>query len=86
MSTPQTGDKTKRTQDGKTPLFREAAIRHRTRALFGDVILAAPLSSWVITVLLLIIMLGVLVFGLFAHVQVDGRSIPVWRWIFGATG
>ena len=32
-------------------LFRKEAVRHRTRALYGDVVLAAPLSTWVITAL-----------------------------------
>ncbi len=68
---------------GKTPLFREEAIRHRTRALFGDVVLAAPLSTWLITGVLLAMVLGLTAFGVFASVQVGGESIPVWRWIFG---
>jgi len=66
----------------KTPLFREEAIRHRTRALFGDVVLASPLSTWIITGLLFAIAVGVIAFGLFGNVQVDGETIPVWRWIF----
>ncbi len=67
----------------KTPLFREEAIRHRTRALFGDVVLAAPLSTWLITGLLLVVIVGVLAFGVLAKVQIDGEYIPVWRWIIG---
>ena len=67
----------------QTPLFREEAIRHRTRALFGDVVLAAPLSTWITTGLLLAIIAGVLAFGIFAEVRVDGENIPIWRWIFG---
>ena len=70
-------------QQEKTPLFREEAIRHRTRALFGEVVLAAPLSTWIITALLVIILLAVAGFAVFAHMNVDGISLPVWRWILG---
>ncbi len=68
----------------KTPLFRAEAIRHRTRALYGDVVLAAPLSTWLITGLLVMIVLGVVAFGVLGLVQIDGENIPVWRWIFGS--
>ena len=67
----------------KTPLFREEAIRHRTRALFGDVVLAAPLSTWLITGLLVAILTGIVAFGIFGSVQVDNESVPIWRWILG---
>ncbi len=60
-------------------LFRKEAIRHRTRALFGDVILAAPLSTWLITGLLMVIMGGVIAFGLLG--TIDG--VPIWRWALG---
>ncbi len=66
-----------------TPLFRAEAIRHRTRALFGDVVLAAPLSTWIITGLLVVILVGLALFGIFAAVQIDGESVPIWRWVLG---
>ena len=62
-----------------TDLFRKEAIRHRTRALFGDVILAAPLSTWLITGLLIVIMAGVVAFGVLG--DIDGQ--PIWRWALG---
>ncbi len=77
---------TKETDDNagdKTPLFREEAIRHRTRALFGDVVLAAPLSTWLITGLLAVILVGLVAFGAFGVVQIDGESLPIWRWVLG---
>jgi len=67
----------------KTPLFREEAIRHRTRALFGDVVLAAPLSTWLITGLLTSILTGLVAFGVFGTVQIDNESLPIWRWVLG---
>ena len=67
----------------KTPLFREEAIRHRTRALFGDVVLAAPLSTWLITGLLVVIIAGLVAFGIFGRVQIDNDSLSIWRWILG---
>jgi len=67
----------------QTPLFREEAIRHRTRALFGDVVLAAPLSTWLITGLLVVVLAGVVAFGILGSVQIDDESVSIWRWILG---
>lgn len=67
----------------QTPLFREEAIRHRTRALFGDVVLAAPLSTWLITGLLVVILVGLVAFSVFGSVQTGGDNVPIWRWILG---
>ena len=66
-------------------LFRKEAIRHRTRALFGDVILAAPLSTWIITGLLIVIMSAVIGFAALATIDVDGIPISLWRWALGRT-
>lgn len=64
-------------------LFRKEAIRHRTRALFGDVLLAAPLSTWLITGLLVLIVVGVIAFGALGTIEgADGR-IAIWRWALG---
>ena len=60
-------------------LFRKEAIRHRTRALFGDVVLAAPLSNWLITLLILIVTAGLIAFLVLT--RVDG--MPLWQWIVG---
>jgi len=45
-------------------LFRKEALEHRSRALFGEVILRGPIASWVITALLILVM-GLLIAGLF---------------------
>jgi len=45
-------------------LFRKDALEHRSRALYGEVVLKAPLGSWVITALLILLM-AVLIAGLF---------------------
>ncbi len=34
-------------------LFRKEALDHRSRALYGEVVLRAPLGSWIITALLI---------------------------------
>ena len=64
-------------------LFREEAIRHRTRALFGEVVLAAPISTWVITALLIFIAVGIAAFGLWGTIDVDGIQTPIWKWALG---
>ncbi len=64
-------------------LFRKEAIRHRTRALYGDVVLAAPLSTWIITILLVVILAGVFALCILGTIDVDGVRIPIWRWALG---
>ena len=64
-------------------LFREEAVRHRTRALFGEVILAGPISTWIITALLFILFVGFICFGLFGSIEVDGIATPIWKWALG---
>ena len=66
-------------QEQDLPLFREQAVRHRTRALFGEVVLAAPLSTWLITGFLILIVGSILAFGVFGHI--DGQA--PWAWVFG---
>jgi uncharacterized RDD family membrane protein YckC len=66
-------------------LFREEAVRHRTRALFGEVVLAGPISMWIITGLLLLIFVGLICFGLFGTIELDGVATPIWKWAFGLT-
>jgi len=73
----------KPSDEKQTPLFRAEAIRHRTRALFGDVVLAAPLNTWLITGLLVVILAGLAAFGVFGDILIDGESIPIWRWVLG---
>lgn len=64
-------------------LFRKEAIRHRTRASFGDVVLAAPLPTWIITGLLAVIMAAVTGFALLGSIDVDGTRISLWQWAIG---
>ncbi len=64
-------------------LFRKEAVRHRTRALYGDVVLAAPLSTWIITALLLVIIVGISTLCILGTIDVDGARVPIWRWALG---
>ena len=45
-------------------LFRKEALEHRSRALFGEVVLRGTVGSWLITVLLITVM-ALLISGLF---------------------
>lgn len=64
-------------------LFREEAVRHRTRALFGEVVLAGPISTWIITGLLFLLFVGMVCFGLFGTIFIDGLATPIWKWALG---
>ena len=56
-------------------LFRKEALEHRSRALFGEVVLRGTIASWVITLLLITVM-TILVGGLF-FIDVETSSGPV---------
>ena len=62
------------------PLLRREAVRHNTPGLFGEVILAAPPATWVLTgsAVLTVGIVGALLLGL----DVDG--LPLWRWLASA--
>lgn len=64
-------------------LFREEAIRHRTRALYGDVILATPRITWILTALLIAMISAIIGFCIFGTIDVNGVDIPIWRWALG---
>lgn len=65
----------------QTPLFRKQALAHKRRALYGDVILKASLSSWVLTACLVAIMAIVVCALLFGQVQTDDGPQALWRWL-----
>ncbi len=50
---------------------------HRTRALYGDVILRGSLPAWIITALLCALVIGALAFAVCVHI--DGQ--PAYRWL-----
>jgi len=56
-------------------LFRKEALEHRSRALFGEVVLRASLGSWLITGLLITVM-ALLVGGLF-FLKIDTQDGPL---------
>ena len=61
-------------------LFRKEAVMHRSRALFGDVILRGPLASWIITALLVAIILVIAAMAIFGSADIDGETVPLWQW------
>ena len=42
-------------------LFRKEAIDHQRQRLFGEVTLANPMSAWVITALIGVLVMGIIV-------------------------
>lgn len=56
-------------------LFRKEALEHRSRALFGEVVLRGTIASWVVTLLLIAVM-AIFIGGLF-FVSVETSSGPV---------
>ena len=68
-------------------LFRKEALENRSRALYGEVALRGPLSTWVLTALILILTLTSigLLFGL--KVQTADGPMRLFFWLLnGAQG
>ena len=62
-------------------LFRKEALEHRSRALFGEVVLRGPIASWVITALLALVM-SLLIAGLFlVTVETDDGAVRLLDWL-----
>jgi len=60
-------------------LFRKEAMKRRSRALFGEVVLRGPLPAWAVIGLLLAScgLIAAILFG----IRVDGET--VWTWLNG---
>lgn len=62
-------------------LFRKEALEHRSRALFGEVVLRGGVASWLITGLLIAVM-ALLIGGLFfLNVDTVDGSIRLLDWL-----
>jgi len=62
-------------------LFRKEALEHRSRALFGEVVLRGTIASWVITLLLIAVM-AILIGGLFlVNVETSGGPVRLLDWL-----
>lgn len=62
-------------------LFRKEALEHRSRALFGEVILRGSVGSWVITGLLIAVM-ALLIGGLFLlDIETADGSMRLLDWL-----
>ena len=62
-------------------LFRKEALEHRSRALFGEVVLRGSIASWVITSLLIAVMV-LLIGGLFfLDIETLDGPVPLLDWL-----
>jgi len=62
-------------------LFRKEALEHRSRALFGEVVLRGGIGSWVITGLLMAVM-ALMIGGLFfLNVETADGPIRLLDWL-----
>ena len=62
-------------------LFRKEALEHRSRALFGEVVLRGTLGSWAITGLLIAVM-ALMIGGLFfLNVETAEGPIRLLDWL-----
>lgn len=64
-------------------LYRKEALEHRTRSLFGEVRLQAPPSTWLITLLLIILVVTLLAALFLLDVQTDDGAVRLVDWLLG---
>ncbi len=64
-------------------LYRQEALDHLNRRLFGEVILRSPPAIWLITALLLALVIigGIMLFTV--HIGPDENSVRLLDWILG---
>ncbi|WP_427453171.1 hypothetical protein [Litorimonas sp. WD9-15] len=65
-------------------LYRKEALAHRTRALFGEVRLKAPPSTWLVTILLAIVVVKVVAALFLLDVETAAGSVRLLDWLLGA--
>lgn len=62
-------------------LFRKEALEHRSRALFGEVVLRGTVTSWVVTLLLIAVM-AIFIGGLFfVNVETSDGPVRLLDWL-----
>ena len=67
-------------------LYRKEALAHRHRSLYGDVVLAAPLSTWFITLMICILCLILGAVLILADIQTNNGPVALWRWLLQRAG
>lgn len=63
-------------------LFRKEALEHRSRSLYGQVVLRSPRGLWVITILLVLLSIGIIGFLLLSRITIDSGVISLFEWLF----
>ena len=65
-------------------LFRKEALEHRSRALFGEVVLRGSIASWVITTLLILVMAIVIAGLFFLNVETENGPLRLLDWLLSS--
>ena len=64
-------------------LYRKEALEHRTRSLFGEGRLQAPPSSWLITLLLVVLVVKMIAALFLLDVQTTQGPVRLLDWLLG---
>lgn len=62
-------------------LFRKEALENRSRALYGEVALRGPLSSWILTALILIFTIIAITLLFVLRVQTEDGPMRLFFWL-----
>lgn len=67
-------------------LYRQEALDHRNKSLYGEVVLSSPPRTWFITLILAAVMLllgGILLFG---EIQTESGPESILSWLLSRSG
>ena len=62
-------------------LFRKEALEHRSRALFGEVVLRGNIGSWIVTGLLITVMIFIIGGLFFLNIETENGPIRLLDWL-----
>lgn len=61
-------------------LYRKEALEHRSRSLYGEVILTSPPGTWLLTFILAAVVIFVCGLLFFGQVQTDDGTLSIIDW------
>ncbi len=62
-------------------LYRQEALDHKARGLYGEVTLSAPPASWLITFLLIIVLAILCAILFLGQIDTESGPISVLQWL-----
>ena len=62
-------------------LYRDEALEHQYRGLYGEVILSAPPASWIITLILIGLFVALAAVMFLGQVETKSGAMSIFKWL-----